>query len=231
MTRFVHCTAMSVLCVTGLTASAHAAAYNITDDTYLDNFYVSTTSAGGVTTTIDNAHTNYGHGAALKATSNNGSGSDYPGVNSLTHAVFTLPSTFWNALGTGVVTQPVTVTYYARNPSTATNDALKNPNAVQDVRNGTYYRQLEMHPLLQPFMAGTGGSGTDTRTGAVNTTQAPKRCRLVRRHQHVDLGDARRFDRFDVRPVWRPEQRDQAILGHHVRPYFTTEQHRHACRN
>ena len=127
---------------------------SITNDTYIDNEYTTNPSTGAVG--IDHTRTNYGSSAAVKAVSNN---SD----NSLVHGLFTLPDAVWSKIGVaGTITSPVTVTYNIYNNQLKSTDT----NAA----NVGGYRQLELHPLLQSFVAGTGGAATDTKAGTVNGT-------------------------------------------------------------
>lgn len=138
-----------------LAAPPVMADYVISNDTYIDSEVLGST---------DNTHTNYGHNAAVKAVSNG------PGGNSIVHALFTLPTGFWNNLQPVGSVPTTTVSYYFRNNSLATNDPSQNPNSVKDPNStsGYYYRQLELHPLTEAFVAGTGGNGGSTSAGAVN---------------------------------------------------------------
>lgn len=127
-----------------LAAPAGAATLNITNDTYVDSY------------SLDGKNlTNYGSGGATKAVSNlSSTGSS--GESSRTHTLFTLPAAFWAGIGNGVVTDPVTVTFSIRN-----NTLGRNPPA-------SGFRQLELFPLKEAFVAGTGGNSGSTTAGARN---------------------------------------------------------------
>ena len=123
-------------------ASAAVVTAKITNDTYVDSY------------TLDGRyHQNFGASAAVKAISNLSSGSA-SNESSTVHGLFTLPNQFWSDIGSGPVTSPVTVTFNMRNNSLA-----RNPPA-------SGYRQLEMLPLKQGFVTGTGGNGGSTSAGS-----------------------------------------------------------------
>ncbi len=131
-------------------AASAAATYTITNDTYIDSEYV--TDANG-NVLLNNAHTNYGSSAAIKVVTSAASASE-PNPSTV-RSLFTLPDGFWAAIGTANVSSAV-VTYQTR-------------NTVQ--YTGT--RPVELHPLTQPFVAGTGGSASSTMGGTNNSAGSP----------------------------------------------------------
>lgn len=145
----------SILLAAALSAAlaptaVHAAFVAITNDTYVDSFRYETT-VSGAPFVIDTQRTNFGNSGAVKAVSNDGSGTQYPLTTSLVRGLFTLPASFWDAVADG---GDATVSFRSRNNSLAGRGVL-------------------LHPLLQPFVAGTGGTPTNTQGGTANTAAQP----------------------------------------------------------
>jgi hypothetical protein len=134
--------------------AAHAAAiYMVATDTYIDSYQLGDGSGGFLT---NNQVTNYGESAAVKFVTSAAS-AQYV-TPSTVRTLFTLPANFWAAIGTGPVAS-AEVSYTVRNDS-AYNTSIQAA------------RPVELHPLTQAFVEGTGGTPSSTMGGANNSSGA-----------------------------------------------------------
>ena len=138
MTRFGLASSLVVLAA----APGLAAVQTITNDTYVDSY---------VSNLGDNTHTNYGASQVVKAVTSAAS-TAFP-APSVVHTLFTLPTQFWNDLGSQQATS-VVVQYNTKT-------------------NQMHGRDVELHPLTHAFVAGTGGSPSASQGGTANTDAAP----------------------------------------------------------
>jgi hypothetical protein len=120
----------------------------ISTDTYIDSYDA---TQYGLT---KNSDVNYGSSAATKVVNSAGS-TMYPLATSDVHTLLTLPSSFWNAIGTST-SVTASVSFRIRN--------FNNNNA----QPALFTDSVGLYPLTQTFSAGTGGSASSTQGGTEN---------------------------------------------------------------
>lgn len=129
----------------GASAVSFGGSYAVTNDTYLDSF---------------SPTYNYGDMQVIKATSNNGSGSEFPDTFSRTRALLTLPAGVFSEMGSGGV-QSATITL------TFKNNSLTEPTSH-------VVRGVVPYALTHDFVAGSGGDPSVSKIDSSYTVTTHK---------------------------------------------------------